>query len=341
MTTENPPAASLQVQREDLGAIETDWRELLPRCRLRYPFYSPAWLRVWWEEFGAGRDLMLLSVRQDGRLAGVAPLMREGGRISFAGDTAICDYMDIVAAEGDEPAVLRAVLQSLAGEPWDELVLWGLHARSPTLEALPDVCRAMGWPADIETEDVCPQLDLPTTWEEYMSLLDKADRHELRRKLRKLPQGGPVDLQFLRSPEEVEAAFPDFVRMHVESRIEKAEFMTDRMASFFRRMARVLAADGLIEMQFLRLGGRRVAGVLAFRGDGEVLLYNSGYDTAYAGLSVGLLSKVMLLERAIDDHRCRFDFLRGAEPYKYDLGAKDVSVYRAVVRRGAGEGRSS
>jgi len=215
-------------------------------------------------------------------------------------------------------------------------VLWGLHARSPTLEAVPDACHEMAWTADIETEDVCPQLDLPTTWEEYMGLLSKSGRHELRRKLRKLPQGGPVDLESLRSPEEVDAAFPDFVRMHVESRTEKAEFMTERMATFFRRMARALAAEGLIELLFLRLGGARVAGVLAFRGDGEVLLYNSGYDPAYAGLSVGLLSKVMLLERAIDDCRCRFDFLRGAEPYKYDLGAKDVNVYRAMIRRGAG-----
>src|SRR5947209_4289320 len=83
---------ALTVAREDLAALEPEWREILPRCSYAPVFLSPAWLRTWWGEFGAGRELMLLSVRDDQRLAGVVPLMREGARLSFAGDTEVCDY---------------------------------------------------------------------------------------------------------------------------------------------------------------------------------------------------------------------------------------------------------
>jgi CelD/BcsL family acetyltransferase involved in cellulose biosynthesis len=323
----------LNVQRVDFGAVEGTWRELLAACEPAYPFLSPTWHRIWWEEFGEDREQVLLSVA-DGAPCAVVPLMREGDRLTFAGDTSICDYMDVVSAEEDRVALLEAVLRSLSEEPWSALELWALRGDSPTYAALSAVCERLGMALEREVEDVCPQLDLPGDWEEYLAGLDKKDRHELRRKQRKLSQGGEPDLEVLTSPEDVTAALDDFVRQHKSSRSDKETFMTEQMEQFFRRVVPALAAEGAVEMIFLRLGGVRAACVLCFRTDGDLLLYNSGYEPAYAGLSVGLLSKAMALQRAIELGLRRFDFLRGAEPYKYDLGAKDVPVYRCVVRRG-------
>ena len=324
---------SYTVQREELSRLEPEWRALFPRTFLRCVCVSPTWLRVWWEQFGQGRELLLLSVRRGQELVGVAPLMRDDGRLTFAGDTEICDYMDFTAVAGAEQAVLTAVLRSLSEEPWQELVLWGVRDDSPTLRALPSVCAGLGLLLEVELEDVCPRVDLPASWEEYLAGLNKKDRHELRRKLRKLPQGGEVGLEVLERPDETEAALDDFLRLHGAARSEKAAFMTERMARFFRRIVLALAQEGLVELIFLTLDHVRVAGVLCFRTEDELLLYNSGYEPAYAGLSVGLLSKALALQRAIEEGRRRFDFLRGAEPYKYDLGAENLNVYRCVIRR--------
>jgi len=98
--------------------------------------------------------------------------------------------------------------------------------------------------------------------------------------------------------------------------------------------ARTVMAQLIAEELDLTLDRVRVAAVLCFRAEEELLLYNSGYDPAYAGLSVGLLSKALALRRAIEEGRRRFDFLRGAEPYKYDLGAENLNVYRCIIRRG-------
>ena len=64
-----------------------------------------------------------------------------------------------------------------------------------------------------------------------------------------------------------------------------------------------------------------------------MLLYNSGYDPDYSKLSVGLLLKALCLKEAIEDGKEYLDFLRGKEPYKYDLGAKDVQLYQVILRR--------
>jgi CelD/BcsL family acetyltransferase involved in cellulose biosynthesis len=321
------------VEREELARLEPEWRDLLPKCSLNKVFVSPTWLREWWGVFGEGRELILLSVRKEGELVGIVPLMREGESLSLAGDTEVCDYMDIVAARGEEEAVLTAVLRSLGEEPWRDLTLWALREDSPTLPALKAVAPSFGLSVDVVDEDVCPQLELPASWEEFLATLNKKDRHELRRKLRKLSQGGEVELESIDEPAAVESALNDFLALYAESRTEKADFMTERMERFFRAIIGALAAEGKVEVMFLKLGGLRVAGVLCFCGGDESLLYNSGYRAGYSYLSVGLLSKALMLRKAIQEGKKRFDFLRGPEPYKYDLGARDLAVYRCTVRR--------
>ena len=43
-----------------------------------------------------------------------------------------------------------------------------------------------------------------------------------------------------------------------------------------------------------------------------------------------------MLQWAIEHGKTGLDFLRGDEPYKYDLGAKDQEIKRLIIRRPAG-----
>lgn len=321
--------------REELASLEGPWREILPASGPKAVFCSPLWLKTWWGEFADGRELVLLSVRDGERLVGVAPLMREGERLTLAGDTNVCDYMDVVACEGCEEGVLGAVLHAVSEEPWSELVLWGVPENSPTLTILPRLAAGLGYDAEIVQESVCPRVELPAAFDDYMERLDRRDRHELRRKLRRLYRSGHVLFHACRSAAEVESHLDDFLRQHAASRHEKALFMTERMARFFRNMALALAEQDLVRLYCLEVNGVRTASVLCFDAGDELLLYNSGYDPAYSSLAVGLLSKALALEQAIEQGKRRLDFLRGAEPYKYDLGGKDLAVYRCIVRREA------
>jgi CelD/BcsL family acetyltransferase involved in cellulose biosynthesis len=62
-------------------------------------------------------------------------------------------------------------------------------------------------------------------------------------------------------------------------------------------------------------------------------MYNSGYDPQFASFSVGIASKALVLRDAIESGHTVVDFLRGSEPYKYDLGAQDRTVYKLTLRR--------
>jgi CelD/BcsL family acetyltransferase involved in cellulose biosynthesis len=321
------------VQREELGGLEAEWLGLLELSPEPLPFLHPLWQRVWLEEFQEDSDLLLLSVREGGGLVGVAPLLRRNGRLSLVGHYSICDYMDFVVTPELDRAFFGALLESLREQDWDELDLRGLREASPTLSTLPALAEGLGFQVSRELEAVSPRLELPATWEEYLSRLSKKDRHELRRKLRRLAQYGDVRLQVLTSPEETARGLEDLLRFMVESREDKARFMTEKMGQFFRHMVAELSKVGLVRLYALELDGQAVASILCFDLGGCIYLYNSGYDPAYSFLGVGLLSKALCLRDAIEQGRRCLDFLRGNESYKYDLGGKDQPIYRCQIRR--------
>jgi CelD/BcsL family acetyltransferase involved in cellulose biosynthesis len=321
------------VARQELADLREEWLLLLNGGRAAKVFQHPVWQQIWLEEFGGDRQPLLLSVRDGARLLAVVPLLREGTRLSLIGDHNICDYMDFVMAPGEEKESLSALLDALQGEDWTELELRGLAAGSPTLALLPSLARDRALEVCVEREAVCPQLDLPSTWDDYLAQLGKKNRHELKRKIRRLYSTAvSVGLFALRTPAEVGEGMDTFLQL-MTLKSDKAQFMTPQMERFFRRAAVALAEEGLVALYMLEMDGRRVASALCFEDENEVLLYNSGYDPELSYLSIGLISKALVLRSAIEEGRRHLDFLRGNEPYKYDLGGRDVEVHRCLIRR--------
>lgn len=322
---------SLQVVCEDFDGLETSWSYLLARLPRPTVFLTPLWHRTWWQHMGQG-DLCLLAIGNSEKVMGIAPLMQEHSHLSFLGDTDLVDYHDLLLEPGQEQPALTALLDFLGQHKWDSFRMTSLPEGSPTLDLLPGLAQARGLVVERVLEDVCPRLELPATWDDYLAGLTKKDRHELRRKLRRLYGQAEVRHYTVTDPEGVAQGLDDFFRLLRASRQDKAEFLTPQREAFMRAMATALAREGIARLFFLEVSGVRVASALCFYYNGEVSLYNSGYDPAYSSLSVGLLLKALALRDAIELRARAFDFLRGAEPYKYDLGGKDRHLWQITLR---------
>ena len=327
---------SVRRSTEGWAALAPEWAALLdaaqPPAGL---FVSPQLLSAWWEVFGDRYALDLTAVRDpDGALIGVLPLKREGAALSPIGDPSVCDYLDVLAAPGRERAVLAALLCHLDAGRCTALDLPGLAEGSPTLAHLPALAAACGWQVRVDQEAVCPTVALPRGWDAYLAGLSGKQRREVRRKMRGLLDGGAaVELEVVDQPEQAESAMEEILRMMAASREDKAAFLTPQTAAFFRALGRNLAPTGWLRYYFLRLDGRRAAGVLCFDQRESLLLYNSGYDPQYRDLAVGLASKVLCVRDAIERGKRRVNFLRGDEPYKHQLGGVDSPVTRLVLTR--------
>jgi CelD/BcsL family acetyltransferase involved in cellulose biosynthesis len=198
---------------------------------------------------------------------------------------------------------------------------------------LPPLAKLKGYQVDIVQDEVSPGTPLPKTWDDFLAGLSKKNRHELRRKLRRLGTVEGVSWYALASAEEVEGAMNDFLALLRLSKEAKYRFLTPEREAFFRSIARELGAMGLVRLFFMEIGGERVASALCFDYGSSRLLYNSGYNPQYGYYSVGLLLKAFAIKSAIEEGRAYFDFLRGNESYKYDLGGKDRPLYTMVVQK--------
>ncbi len=174
------------VEIEDFESIEVDWEKLLPSCPANTMFITSWWQKLWWQHFGDGAKLHIVSVRDDDGIVGIAPLMFKDDVLSFLGDTDLFDYHDFLVPIGRETEFYNVLCEHIVGLEWNTLELKSLRESSPTLKFIAALAGDKGFTVDVSQEDVSPQTELPASWDEYRASLRKTDRHERRRKLRRL-----------------------------------------------------------------------------------------------------------------------------------------------------------
>jgi CelD/BcsL family acetyltransferase involved in cellulose biosynthesis len=315
---------------EAIAACGPIWHQLLERRSWSSIFLTPEWQGIWWRRFGTGEpSLRLLTIGPENAPLGLAPMVLVDDTLSFLGDTDLFDYHDFIDVA---PGFHAAFIERVADEPWKTMDLRSLPAFSPAMAELPDAYRALGYTVTIEEEDVVPGVDLPGDWEEFVAALRKKDRHELRRKMRRLEGAGEVRL-IESTKETLEADFGLFHELMAESREEKRDFMLPEREAFFREIVEWSFDAGFLRLLFLELNGERVATTMSFDYAGRRLLYNSGYRLEHGPLAVGLMLNALTIKDAIERGLTYFDFLRGPEPYKYHLGGQDITLHRLIINR--------
>lgn len=341
----------LTLYRDESGfeALKAEWNDLLHRSRFDTIFLTWEWQTTWWRHLGHQRGpLYLLAARQDGRLAGILPfygaVIGAQQTLNVVGCIEVSDYLDLIIEAGQEEAVYAAFLAWLAGHEapaWDMIDLCNQPAPSLAHRRLPELAAAAGFQAEVLQEDVCPIIALPApdsedAWEAYLAGLDKKERHEIRRKLRRIEREAPdAEVRFVGADDDLAAAMDHFIALHRHSRADKHAFMTPEMQAYFRALAAALAASGWLQLSFLEVAGQPVATYFCFDYNNQILVYNSGYDpTAVPQLSPGWVLLARLIQHAISRGRTHFDFLQGDEDYKHRFGGVDAPVFRTLIHRG-------
>ncbi|GIS93845.1 MAG: glycosyl transferase [Dehalococcoidia bacterium] len=322
----NTPIVSFQ-------EIEKEWESVLRDSPENTLFLTSQWQKVWWDTFGDGHTMCGFTYPESNEISAIASLAKSGDTVSFIGSEDTFDYNDFLIRPGHEVGFYQTLLDCMEEQKFGMLRLVSLRETSPTLQILPDLARKHGYTVEVKEEDVTSGIGLPSTWDEYLSLLNKKDRHELRRKIRRMDSQTDWKWYSLSEPTEVNERLGEFIKLMRQSRADKDEFMTPERERFFYNITQRMSELGLLQLYFLHMDGVTVATSLCFDYGGSRLLYNSGYDPEYAYYSVGLLLNAMCLKDAIEQGLTYFDFLRGPEPYKAHLGGQQRNLYQMVVTK--------
>ena len=319
------------VTEETFESLTSYWVE--PNYALEWDclFVLPGWLEVWWNVFGSESSSYLSAVRHGDELIGIAPLVVEGEEARFLGDPDVCDYQDFVVAPGRSQEFSEILLDHLKKQGITRLDLKPIRADSKVFRDFVGVVKGLGCEVSLEAEDVTLELALPTTWDQFLGILSGKQRHEIRRKLRRLHEAGEIEYRLVEDLKEVVDEMETFLALFGLSRSDKATFMTSQMALYFRSLAETMARANLLKLFFLDLDATPTAAVMCFDYNSTMHLYNNGYDGRFSSLSVGLLSKVISIKESIMIGIKKYDFLKGAEEYKHRLGGMPAPLYRCQV----------
>ncbi|MEN8141370.1 MAG: GNAT family N-acetyltransferase [Thermodesulfobacteriota bacterium] len=339
--SESKQLVSVRIVQKDfagLASLSGGQKGLFP---WRHLFSRPEYMAVWLSSFPPKGEVYLALIEENNQLIGIAPLVIAGQKASFVGHSSVCDYLDFSIVAGQEPLFYQALLADLDRRGVTLLDLRCLRPESTVLAVAKDIVEGRGGFFQLEPDGVAMEMDLPESWDGYLALLPGKERHEIRRKLRRLEQSGPVNIRISGKTPATEAELDRFFTMFRQSRSgDKSRFMDTAMESYFRLLIKDLGKIGLLKIYLLEIRGDIAAASLCFAYQETMFLYNSCYDPAYKELSVGLLCNLFSIRDSIAIGHRRYDFLKGDEPYKRRLGGREVRLSRARITLGRGGGNS-
>lgn len=323
--------------------LESEWNALLAETASHVPFLRHDYQHIWWQTRGGGEwsdaELAIVTGRQNGQLVSIAPLFftpdHQGTpALLLLGSIEISDYLDMIARPDDLPSFLKKLLPFLASANlphWRVLDLYNILDNSPTLSALKLTADQLGWTTKIEKLQHCPYIPLPTDWDTYLAGIDKKQRHEIRRKIRRFEQSDvPGRWYIVQDAEVLNDEIEAFLAL-MEQESDKADFLTTPMRDFMHQTIRCAFEANCLTLAFLEIDGQKAAAKLCFDYLNRLWAYNSGIDRRFLRYSPGWVLLGYLLRWAIERGREEYDFMRGSEKYKYRFGAIDHFVVRATL----------
>jgi CelD/BcsL family acetyltransferase involved in cellulose biosynthesis len=322
--------------KDVFNALKSEWNILVGNSISNRIFSTWEWQSTWWNIYEPG-ELWVITCRDErGLLIGIAPWFiqndEHGKRIRSIGCVDVTDYVDLIVDRERTRDVFEAIARYLHEQEakYDAVDLCNIPEYSPTHTDFHEFLKRVGFEVELKQQEVCPQIHLPVRWEDYLSSLDKKNRHELRRKIRRLEGANEqISWYLVDQSSNLEVELERFLHLMASSQYEKASFLENpQNAQFFSSIVTIAHHNNWLQLSFLRINGRAVASYLNFVYGDSVQVYNSGLlPDEFGHLSPGIVLLAYNIRHAVEAGYKIFDFLRGNEDYKYRLGGKDTRLF--------------
>jgi CelD/BcsL family acetyltransferase involved in cellulose biosynthesis len=333
-----------------LARMRPEWDELLDASNAG-PFNAWEWLYPWCRRIAPDRRPLVFTARdRQGTLVGLMPLGFElrrvlgrlVGRLAFLGETHVgSDYLDVVARRGHEEAVTRAFASALREThgSWDVLDLTDLREDSLTVRVLRETFPDL----EVRVTDryLCPYESFTPgePFDAFLKRTGRRDNYLRRRKWLEKQEGYRIERTEV--PGALASPMTDFFRLHAQRWAADGGSQGIKgkgVESFHRDATQLLAERGRLRMYTMKVNGQAVASVYGILHRDTFIYFQSGYDPAWRGKSVGLVLVGETFKDAIEAGLTEYDFLRGTESYKSDWTTKQRRTVAVRIHASTGAG---
>jgi CelD/BcsL family acetyltransferase involved in cellulose biosynthesis len=321
-------------------ALLAAWRRL---AELREnPFLTPEWYRAWLR-LNPGEEPFAIVWRRDGEVRGVLPLVRVAKGpvrlLRFAGArrgdwfTPACRLEDEVAM-----AVACAELLKREGGAW-QLRLDRIDCESAWPQALWDAgAERSVAPARPRRTDVLPFIAFDEGgYEGYLAARSRNFRSQLGRRRRKLEREHGLGFRMTTAPEQLDADFATFLRLHDERWDDRGGSSSDseQVRAFQREFAEAALERGWLRLWIAEADGAPRAAWYGWRIGGRYCYSLSGLSKDYESHALGTVLLAHTIEQAAAEGAAVYDLMWGDEGYKqrFETDRRDTASW-VLARRG-------
>ncbi|MEM1438696.1 MAG: GNAT family N-acetyltransferase [Pseudomonadota bacterium] len=339
-----------------LFEIELDWDELYRTDPHAHVYLSSDFLfsvavRV------PGKFRIITAWSDDHRLIGLLPLMvttqwdpsarRLNNVLDMLGHVFDADYTGVLCDPAFEAPICRAFATEVSQMDFGRIILNYFSATESRLDAFTGAFDATVFETQANEHRInegqtnnliCPYVDLPGSFPEYLAGLSANSRQKLRRLLRQLDSTPGLTIKKSR-PETYTQDVTILAKLWYQKHVEKkGKKRAARLADMFKEVVMLGLANGMVYLAILRRDGQPIAAQANFidHVKQEALFHVAGRDESVRDLSAGLMLQAHCIRWAIAAGLKRFDFTIGDEPYKYSLGGVDREIVSAEVFTKAG-----
>jgi CelD/BcsL family acetyltransferase involved in cellulose biosynthesis len=339
--------------RNELDALAGRWDELANSDPRDGFFRTSGWYLSWLDLVRSdAKPFVVVARDEQGTVIGLAPLCRMTHRDHWLPMTAISiggrevvsgDYLDYLAEPELRAQVLPAILEFLwkARSDWGLLVLGEIFEDGDLHAVVQSFCEREGLSVRRQEERLCPYIELPATFDEYMAVsFNQKRRKEIKRQTRVIVEdfGAVVDVYV--GPEQVSANLETLMQLHTgrwTSANQTGNMGRPGFAEFIRKVCSEPPAGSIPRLYVMNHEQKPVAALLVFQSGQSAFAYSIGRDPncAISHLSPGYALLVWSIRDSIDQGLRYYDFLRGDERHKTHLTKAARKTLTLMIGRSA------
>lgn len=325
--------------------LREDWERLFLANPKHRPFQSWSWTNAWLKHLAGPHVLHVICLRNEGQeLQFVLPLVRSGGKkhgkrtrlYNVCGYGPECsDHVSALRLPGLDARVAEVAAIGIAETctTADRIELGNLDHGEDFALILAGEIRHRHRIVRLEKFTTCPAVELPETWDAFLQILSSNFRSQVRRFHKRVEKTENTRFRSL-DASEAESFAHELIRLN-RSRIgQKGQISSledPAFRDFLIAVIPAMAISGLAAMDIVEMDGQTVGAALNLMHGQSIYYYMGGFDDAAKNLRPGTALFARVIERGIEAGYLKYDFLRGAEPYKYRWGATDVDTHHITV----------
>lgn len=317
----------------DFKKLASMWNQLLSQSSADNIFLTWEWIFNWWQVYQKNKKLLLLMLRdQNAEIVAIAPLYARRKKIvgSFlvneirfigSGEDVSPDYLDFIITRGRENEAINAIMDYLHKKnDWDVLNLSDILSTAFTKDILAQAVEKFGLKIGISKSAICPYIEIPKTWDEYVSGLSKNMQYNIKRRIRNLEKSFKVRYFRWQDVEGLEYAMKKLASLHVQrwqGRSLHYGFSSDESNAFLQAIAKEFAHRNWLWLSCLEVDGEIIGMFLDFCYGEKLYYFQGGFNSSFDKYSIGLVLRAYIIRKAIEVGLHEIDLLKGAYEHKY------------------------